>query len=410
MTSNAESTEVEPEEFIGSATLTSPRVPLKGPDRRHERQRSGGRDGSSSRGYSPRMKDGRNRSPRGPREGCDLLVLVPAWNEAALLPAALSALARASAPFRSVRLVIVAGGGDGTRACAEDLTRTLDGIETTVIAQSPSGKMEAYRQALASIEAADAPRWLLLLDADTELEEGALVAATAFLERRKDLVGVGAYPRIDDDGIGAAHDRVLFGLAAHASTLSAVTGFAILLRGEEAWAHRADVFATQDDPLHIDYQICERLAARTGLHFAIAKEFRIRTARARGLAFVTHERRHHRAMFRRSPPLHWRRYVAGAALTTLLPGIVPAASATLLFPPALPLGALTVALGVRRLAKLRRTYRRATSVDPTLTSTPFAAYVRDEWFSSLAALLGAYDWARGRADPLQFRGPRPTDP
>jgi len=274
-----------------------------------------------------------------------------------------------------------------------------------VIPQRPLGKMRALRDAMEVVSGRPSSH-LLLLDADTRVDPAGLADAISFLNRQPGLAGVGGVIRGGAGGVGAAHDLVTLACATRVEGLCAVSGWAILLRGSAVWPRWEAIFADHDYPLHIDYQICERIVTLTGLTFAVYPAFVLHTPRARGFAFLGAERRHHRALFARGSMGPYARYIAGAALTTALPVVAPFVVPAALVPPLWPVALPLAFLSVRRVLQLRRRYDVARTLDPAVEGVSFPALVRDEWVFSLSVLLGAADRLRGRVDGPSFRGHR----
>ncbi len=329
----------------------------------------------------------------------DLAVLIPAWKDNRELPRTLSSLGRAAEKIEGIEIVIAAGGGPGQFEQALALAAEFTAGACRVIPQRPLGKMRALRDAMELVSSRHRG-FLLMLDADTRVDPTGLVRAMSFVEEQSDLAGVGGIIRNGTAGIGAAHDVVNLAWQTGRRGLWAVSGGAILLRGSVVWPHWEVIFADHDYPVHIDYQICERIAKLTGFSFAICPAFTLETPRARGLAFLRAERRHHRAMFARAPLSVYRRYLAGAAVTAALPLAVPAA----FVPPFWPLTLPIACLSTRRLMDLKKRYDVARAADREVEAVSFPAFVLDEWVFSLSALLGAADRLRGRVDGPSFRG------
>lgn len=331
-------------------------------------------------------------------------MVVPAWNDAAALPATLSALAAAVEPFDPTRVVVVAGGHDDGVTVAGQRLAEHGNLQGCVRTQRPEGKMAAVADGVQAL-GDEPPDWLLILDADTHVDPGALEAAVTFLRGRADLVGVGPRLVLDPSGVGAAHDIIGRTLVASHGSVSSVSGGALLLRGEAIWPHRGTVFAPADYPLHVDYQICERATRRTDLAWAYAPGFQVRTPRARGWRFLRAERRHHRAMVARGGS-GTPRYLAGAGLIVGLPVVPALVAGTALVPPLWPVGGLAAARAIRRVRRWRADHAAAVRVDPQARDVSFWAYARDEWLFSLTALLGALDHVRDRTPDPRFRGAR----
>jgi cellulose synthase/poly-beta-1,6-N-acetylglucosamine synthase-like glycosyltransferase len=111
-------------------------------------------------------------------------VIVPAWNDAAVLPGTLRACldevgSSDLARTRPVELIVVAGGADGSYSLAQDALREggrqHPGVPTSVLLQAPLGKNAALNQGL---QASDLGL-LVFLDADTTVEPGWLNALIA---------------------------------------------------------------------------------------------------------------------------------------------------------------------------------------------------------------------------------------
>ncbi|MFW6023541.1 MAG: glycosyltransferase [Myxococcota bacterium] len=339
-----------------------------------------------------------------PRGG--VAVVVPAWREAGELPGTIRALAEAVAPFEDARVVIVAGGDAATGPAAERELARCPRLAGRVLPQRPLGKMAALADGARELARwMPRPAWLLTLDADTRLLPGSLEAAVRFLSGRPDLAGVGGRRVRAAPGLGSAYDRVQDWRTIQRRSAVAVTGHAILLRAPLVWEWLDEVFAPHDYPLHVDYQMCERIVRRTGRRFAVPEGFEVETPRARGLDFIRQERRHHRAMFaRRAPGRH--RYLLGAALSVGLPVLPAIVAATSPLPPAWPFAAAATGLGGRRLVRWWRDYAAAARQDPELRRSSFASYLVDEWCFSLSALLGALDALHEGTPEVTFRGAR----
>lgn len=161
----------------------------------------------------------------------DVTVLIPARDEADTLPRTVASLARQG---RGLRIVVIDDqSGDATAEAAR-----AAGAEVITGAPLPagwSGKLWALEQGRRVVTS----RWLLLLDADIELQPGALAALTALAaERDLQLVSVMARLRMD-----AFWERLLmpafifffkllypFSLAnSRASRLAAAAGGCVLL-------------------------------------------------------------------------------------------------------------------------------------------------------------------------------------
>lgn len=118
----------------------------------------------------------RNREvvePGGEKRGAfpEITVLIPARNEAALIGRTLSALARQAEGLRVV--VIDDRSEDGTAEVARQVSGLrLKLLKTPPLPEGWSGKLWALEQGLRQVETP----WVLLLDADIELEEGMLAA------------------------------------------------------------------------------------------------------------------------------------------------------------------------------------------------------------------------------------------
>lgn len=334
-----------------------------------------------------------------------ITILIPAWNDARELPRTLAAIARAAANVDGIEVVVAAGGEDGQYEEAKRAGADFTAGPCTVIPQRPLGKMQALREAMETVASRPA-RYLLMLDADTQLAADSLAEAVSFLDQHPELVGIGGVIRGGAAGVGAAHDLVNLACQSRLEGLTAVSGGAIVLRGSALWPNWERVFAQHDYPLHIDYQVCERMAALTGLSFAVHPAFSMQTPRARGFAFLRAERRHHRAMFARAPVATGGRYLAGAAFTSILPIVAPLALPAALLPALWPVALPTAFLSVRRIVGLKRRYDLARAVDETVAAVSFGEYLRDEWVFALSALLGAGDRLRARADGPRFRGYR----
>jgi cellulose synthase/poly-beta-1,6-N-acetylglucosamine synthase-like glycosyltransferase len=115
-------------------------------------------------------------------------VFIPAWNDAAVLPGTLRAcleeLGRSDPAMSGpVRLIVVAGGDDGSYLLAQDAVREgarrHPGVPATVLLQTPMGKNAALNQGLR----AAGQEVLVFLDADTKVQSGWLAALTAPLLR-----------------------------------------------------------------------------------------------------------------------------------------------------------------------------------------------------------------------------------
>ncbi|HEY2901618.1 MAG TPA: glycosyltransferase [Polyangia bacterium] len=336
----------------------------------------------------------------------NVTVLVPAWNDARELPGTLDALARAASTIDGIEVVVAAGGEPGQYEEARRLGSEFAAGPCTVIPQRPLGKMRALREAMETVSSRPA-RYLLVLDADTRIDADGLAAATVFLDQHAELAGIGGLFRWDVPGVGATHDRVNIACQTLEVGLTSVSGGAIMLRGGLVWPHWQQIFAEHDYPLHIDYQICERIAALTGLSFVVHPAFTMQTPRARGFSFLESERRHHRAMFARAPIASSGRYVAGAALTTALPVLAPLAFAAGLVPVLWPVALPAAFLCARRVWLLKRRYDRACRVDAAVaSSSSFPAFLRDEWVFAFSALLGVADRFFAGVEPASFRGYR----
>jgi glycosyltransferase involved in cell wall biosynthesis len=338
-----------------------------------------------------------------------LAVIVPAWNEAAEIPRTLAALDVAARIFDEVRTAVVAGGSDDAMAVAEEAVRRHPSLQGRVLCQRPLGKMAALADGMAWLAERPPADWVLTLDADTWLMPDALEGAVRSLEDRHDLSGVGARLLLGPAGVGAAHDLVQGALVRRRRQVPAVPGHAIFLRGDVVWNAWQDIFAPHDYPLHVDYQMCERVRAACHGSFAYANGFSIETPRARGWGFLRAERRHHRAMVARG---RWRcfRYLAGACINCTLP-LVPFVTITVAPHPVLwPLGLVSVAFLVRRVHRWLSDYRTATEACPDVSQVSFRRYVMDEWVFSLAAVLGALDFLVERTPAPTFQGARRRSP
>lgn len=335
----------------------------------------------------------------------NLVVLIASWNDARELPRTLSAVAAAADRIGHIEVVIAAGGEPGQLQEATQVATQFKAGSCTVLPQRPLGKMRALHDAMEVVSARPSP-FLLLLDADTRVDAGGLAEAISSLDAAPQLAGVGGVIRGGGHGVGAAHDAVSVACQMRVQGLHAVSGGAILLRGTVVWPNWEAIFADHDYPLHIDYQICERVVALTGLTFAVCPAFTVHTPRGRGFAFLRAERRHHRAMFARAPVGAYPRYIAGAALNVAIPLVgpllVPMGLVPLFWPVTVPLSVLSA----QRLLALKRRYDLARSVEPAVAGVSFPAFLRDEWVFSLSTLLGAADRVLGRLDGPRFRGYR----
>lgn len=335
-----------------------------------------------------------------------LAVVLPAWKEAAELPATMEALASATHAFAEVRVAVVAGGDEQTIRTAREALDRHRGLRGILVTQRPLGKMAALADGMEALAAEGASDWVLTLDADTWVLPHSLERAVTFLEERPDLAGVGPRLLLAPSGAGAAHDLVNRAIVAGQRSVTAVGGHAVLFRGELLWPRWRQVFGPHDYPLHIDYQMCERLVHATVRGFAIAPGFEVRTPRARGWAFLREERRHHRAMFARLGLRRGGRYLLGAVATCSLPVLPVVVGASAVSPVMWPLGAVAAGVALQRLRRYRREHAEAKGRDPQAARTSLGQYARDEWVFAITALLGAVDWLRERSPEPTFRGVR----
>lgn len=107
-------------------------------------------------------------------------LVIPAWNDAGVLERTLVALDREARAFPArLEVFIVAGGKDGTFEAATALLGGRGAAAWRLLPQQPHGKNAALNQALifARYDV------VVLLDADTEVQEGWLTALTAPLAR-----------------------------------------------------------------------------------------------------------------------------------------------------------------------------------------------------------------------------------
>lgn len=100
----------------------------------------------------------------------DVCVVVPARDEASVLPASLPSLLAQDYPGRAEILLVDDGSTDGTGDLARELARRQDGLALTVVTpgEPPSGwtgKLWAVRHGMELARARD-PEYLLLTDAD----------------------------------------------------------------------------------------------------------------------------------------------------------------------------------------------------------------------------------------------------
>jgi GT2 family glycosyltransferase len=189
-------------------------------------------------GVSPLLQQGADGDPRSGYPGSpghSFAVLVPAHDEEGALPRALASLASQDYPADRVRVVVVADNcSDGTAA----VTRAA-GVACLERTDADSrGKGYAIAFGLEHV-LKDEPDAVLVLDADCELNPGALRALDAALARAE-AVQAAVVSRNADDGpagyvaaVGAAVDAAV---AAGRDRL----GFAVPLRGT-GMAFRRDV-------------------------------------------------------------------------------------------------------------------------------------------------------------------------
>ncbi|GGX02219.1 glycosyl transferase family 2 [Streptomyces malachitofuscus] len=107
---------------------------------------------------------------RDPEEWPDVCVVVPARDEAAVLPASLPSVLAQEYPGRAEVFLVDDGSTDGTGALARELARRHGGLPLTVGSPGEppagwTGKLWAVRHGIALARARD-PEYLLLTDAD----------------------------------------------------------------------------------------------------------------------------------------------------------------------------------------------------------------------------------------------------
>lgn len=113
-----------------------------------------------------------------PRRWPSVCVVVPARDEAAVLPASLPTLLAQDYPGRAEIFLVDDGSGDGTADVARALARRQGGLPLTVASPGEppagwTGKLWAVRQGIALARARE-PEYLLLTDADIAHAPGSL--------------------------------------------------------------------------------------------------------------------------------------------------------------------------------------------------------------------------------------------
>ncbi|MES5820283.1 glycosyltransferase [Streptomyces sp. RG80] len=120
---------------------------------------------------------------REPQAWPSVCVVVPARDEAAVLPASLPSLLAQDYPGRAEVFLVDDGSSDGTGELARELSRRLGGLPLTVGSPGEppagwTGKLWAVRHGIDLARARD-PEYLLLTDADIAHEPGSLRALVA---------------------------------------------------------------------------------------------------------------------------------------------------------------------------------------------------------------------------------------
>ena len=167
-----------------------------------------------------------------------LSVIIPTWNEAASIAAAI-----ASAVEGGADEVIVADGG------SEDRTIGMATAAGAVVVESPPGR-GPQQNAGARVAHSD---WLLFLHADCRLQDGCRMAIEDAAAASEGIVAGGFAQRIDSD---AAIYRLI-------EEGNAFRGWRGRLFGDQAiWVRRdrfRDVGGFPDWPLFEDVELCRRL-------------------------------------------------------------------------------------------------------------------------------------------------------
>jgi cellulose synthase/poly-beta-1,6-N-acetylglucosamine synthase-like glycosyltransferase len=115
-------------------------------------------------------------------------ILIPAWNEHAVIGPALMALQ--ASDYSNWEAVVIAGGSDGTEEVARQLCK--DWAHFTVIHQLPHGKNAALNLGLAQTQG----KIVVLLDADTDVEHDWLANIVAPIASGADAVTGNYSPKV----------------------------------------------------------------------------------------------------------------------------------------------------------------------------------------------------------------------
>jgi len=112
-----------------------------------------------------------------------LAVVIPARNEAAMLPLSLSSLLAQDYPSKLSIVIVDDGSSDGTAEVATSIaahaTREIAVIRGKPLPPRWTGKVWAMHQGIAHAETANAPDYLLLIDADIEYAPDAVTRLVA---------------------------------------------------------------------------------------------------------------------------------------------------------------------------------------------------------------------------------------